>query len=362
MEKDELSFEQLYQNSLKEDTKLEKTVTGTIIQITQKGEIFVDLGYKADGIIPRSEYSFRETDDPKKEWKVGDTITADVLKLNDGYGNVLLSYKRAKERNAKQDFEQKVKQEAIFEGMVSEVSDKGLIVNNNGIRIFIPLSLSGIKKEENKEEYQGKTVRFKIVEYEPKTRRVIGSIRAVQEEEKEQWLKEFWDGVEIGKVYDGVVNSISNYGAFIEVGPVQGLLHISDMSWSKNTSPNEILQVGQTIKVKIKNADKANRRLLLEYEDKGPNPWEKTTYEVGDMVTVSVVKLMPFGAFVQLEPGIEGLVHISQICEKRIAKPEEVLEVGKKVNAKIIAIEKESQKMELSMKELEGTSNELKED
>lgn len=362
-EKEEMSFEELYNASIKE-TKLEKTVTGKIIEITSKGEIFVDLGYKADGIVPRQEYSYNLLDDPKDELKVGDTITCDVLKLNDGLGNVLLSYKRAKARNSHQEFEKKVKNNEIFEQEITEVNEKGLITSYQGIRIFIPLSLSGITRDEKVEDFKGKTVKFKIIEYDPRNKKIIGSIKEILEEEKEKELKKFWEEVEVGKEYIGEVTSISTYGAFVKIGFVQGLLHISEMAWGKNANPNDILKVGESIKVTVKSVDKENKRLLLSYGDKGPNPWEeaKGKYNVNDIVKVKAVKLMPFGAFVELEKGIEGLVHISQICEKRIAKPEEELKVGQHVNAKILDIDYESQKLELSIKELEGTSNEYKEE
>lgn len=354
-----MSFEELYNNSIK-DVKLDKTVTGKIIEITSKGEIFVDLGYKADGIIPKSEYSFNENDNPEDTFKVGDTITADILKQNDGLGNVLLSYKKVKIRNSRSEFEDRVNNKEIFEEEISEVTDKEFIVNYKGIRIFIPISLSGIKREENIDAYKGKKVKFKIIEYNPKQRRIIGSVRLVKDEEKEAINKAFWDNAAIGKEYEGKVMSISSYGAFVDIGGVQGLLHVSEMSWNKNVNPNEILKVNQIIKVKIKDLDRENKRIKLTYEDRGANPWDtiEDKYNINDIVKVEVVKLMPFGVFVKLDEGIEGLVHISQICEKRITKPEEVLKVGQHVNVKILDINKDTKKMELSIKELEGTSNE----
>lgn len=359
-QEESMSFEELYENSLKE-VKLDKIVTGKVIRITKQGEIFVDLGYKADGIIPKAEYSFEEDADPNEEFKPGDTITADILKMNDGYGNVLLSYKKAKSRNAKKDFLKKVEGQEVFQEKVTEVITKGLIVNKAGIRIFIPLSLAGIGKEENIEDYKGKIITFKIIEYDEKARRIIGSVKAVTEEAKEQEAKTFWEEAEVGKEYEGTVNSLSTYGAFVEIGPIQGLLHLSEMSWSKNANPQEILSVGQKIKVKIKALDKENKRIQLSYEEKGPDPWEdvEQKYRINDIVKVKVVKIMPFGVFVELEKGVEGLVHISQICERRIAKPDEVLQIGTIVNAKIIDMRKEEKKLELSIKELEGTSRRI---
>lgn len=360
----ELSFEELYNESLKE-TKLGKTVTGKIISITKQGEIFVDIHYKADGIIPKKEYSNDETKNPKDEFKVGDIITADVLKQNDGLGNVLLSYKRVKQRKEKEELENKINNNEIFEEKVKEVNDKGIIVEVLNKRVFIPLSLSGIPRGEDTSKLQGQTVKFRITEYDAKTNKIIGSIKNVLDEEKKAKQEEFWNNVEIGRKYEGTVASISSYGAFIDLdGIVQGLLHVSEISWDRNAKVNEILKQGQKIEVTIKDVDKENKRIKLSYGEKGQKPWNNIDekYHISDVVKVKVVKIMPFGVFVELESGIEGLVHISQIAERKLAKPEEELKLGQHVNAKIIDLDKENEKIELSIKELEGTSNEYKEE
>lgn len=359
----ELSFEELYEESLKE-AKLEKTVTGKIISITKQGEIFVDINYKADGIIPKKEYSNDENANPNDEFKVGDIITADVIKQNDGLGNVLLSYKRAKLRETKKEFERKVEENQILEEVVSQVNDKGFIIIVDDMRVFIPMSLSGIQRGEDINTYKGKKVRFRITEYEPKNNKIIGSIKSILDEEKRKVQEEFWNNVEIGKEYEGIVASISSYGAFIDLGAVQGLLHVSEISWNRNIKPDEILKQGEKIKVTVLDLDKENKRIKLSYGDKGPNPWNNVSdkYHISDVVKVKVVKIMPFGVFVELEPGIEGLVHISQITEKKITKPDEELKINQHVNAKIIDMNTENQRIELSIKELEGTSNEYKEE
>lgn len=360
----ELSFEELFNESLKEnESKLGKNVTGKIISITDNGEMFVDINYKADGIIPKKEYSNDENANPKDEFKVGDTITCDVLKQNDGLGNVLLSYKRIKIRESKKEIEEKFNNNEIIESEIVEVNEKGLITIVNNVRVFIPMSLSGILKGEETNSYKGKKVRFRITEYEPKTNRVIGSIRSVLDEDKKQKQDEFWNNVEIGKEYEGTVASLSSYGAFVDLGVVQGLLHVSEISWDRNAKVSDILSQGQKIRVTILDLDKENRRIKLSYLDKGVNPWNKIgeKYNIGDIIKVKVVKIMPFGVFVELEPGVEGLVHISQIAERKIAKPDEVLKQAEHVNAKIIDMNLEEQRIELSIKELEGTSNEYKE-
>lgn len=360
---DNLTFEDIINQTFKE-IKQRTTVTGTIIEINSQGEIFVDIGYKADGIIPRNEYFSEKGLEPLQEFKIGDKIKADILKLNDGQGNVLMSCKHAKIREIRKEFKEKVDIKTIFEETVKQVNKNGLVVlYKNLIRIFIPISLSNISREEDISEYKEKQIRFRVIENDERAKRIIGSVKDVVEEEKRAKLEEFWNNIEINKKYKGIVTSISDYGAFVDIGGVQGLLHISEMTWGRNQNPRDILQVGQEIEVKVKELDKENKRFKLSYDKKGPNPWNKVgeKYSIGDVVKVKVSNLMPFGAFVELEKGIEGLVHISQICERKIIKPEEELKIGQKVNAKIINIDVENKKLELSIRELEGTSQEYKE-
>lgn len=354
----EENFEELFKNSIK-DANIGKTATGKIIEITSKKEIIVDLGYKADGIIPLSEYSFDEGKNPNDEFKIGDTITADVLKMNDGLGNVLLSYKKIKSRMIRQEFEQKVNNKEIFKEKITDINNNGLITDYKGIRIFIPMSLSGINKNEDINTYKGKEVEFIVTEYDSKNRKVIGSIKEIQDQEKKKIEDDFWENVEIGKEYEGIVKSISSYGAFIEVAQgIQGLLHVSEISWERNADVHDILKENQQINVTIKELDKENKRIKLTSKLKGEDPWSKVKekYNVNDIVEVKIVKCMQFGAFAELEQGIEGLIHISQISEERITKPEEKLKLGQILNAKIIDIDIENKKIGLSIKELEGTS------
>lgn len=353
------SFEELYNESIKEDVVLDKTVTGKIIEITSKGEIFVDLGYKADGLIPRKEFSFNEEDDPAKEFKVGDEITADILKMNDGTGNVLLSYKRTKVKKNQEDFEKQVDAGEIFEEKINQINEKGVVVLVNGVRVFIPLSLSGIRKNENLEQYKGQSIKFKVIEFNPENRKIIGSNRIIEDEQKQKQEEEFWNNVEVGKEYRGTVATVNPYGAFVDLGGFQGLLHISEITWRRNANAADFLKVGQDINVAIKEIDSENKKIQLSYPEKEPNPWDTITekYNLNDVVNVTVKKIMPFGAFVELEEGIEGLVHISQISEKRIAKPDDILELGQKVDAKIIEVDLEKRKMELSIREIEGTGD-----
>lgn len=361
---DNLTFEDIINQTLKK-IKVGSTVTGTIVEINGQGEIFVDIGYKADGIIPRNEYFSEKGLEPTEEYKVGDKIKADILKLNDGQGNVLMSCKHAKIKEIRKEFKEKVENKFIFEEQVKQTNKNGLVVlYKNLIRIFIPISLSEINRDEDISSYKGNTIRFRIIENDERAKKIIGSVKDLVEEEKKEKEEAFWNSIEVGKKYTGTVTSISDYGAFVDIGGAQGLLHISEMTWGRNQNPRDILQVEQNIEVRVKELDKENKRFKLSYEKKGPDPWNKVEdkYHVGDVVKVKISKLMPFGAFAELEKGIEGLVHISQICERKITKPEEELSVGKKVNTKVIDIDLENKKIELSIRELEGTSQEYKEE
>ena len=360
---DNLTFEDIINQTFKK-VKVGSTITGTIVEINVKGEIFVDIGYKADGIIPRNEYFSEKDLEPAEEYKVGDKIKADVLKLNDGQGNVLMSCKHAKIKEIRKEFKEKVESKEVFEEEVKQTNKNGLVVlYKNLIRVFIPISLSEVGRDEDVGSYKGKTIRFRVIENDERAKKIIGSVKDLVEEEKKAKEEEFWNNIEVGKKYTGTVTAISDYGAFVDIGGAQGLLHISEMTWGRNQNPRDILEVGQSIEVSVKELDKENKRFKLSYEKKGPNPWNKVEekYHVGDVVKVKISKIMPFGAFAELEKGIEGLIHISQICERKITKPEEELQVGQKVNAKIINIDFENKKIELSIRELEGTSQEYKE-
>ena len=294
----EKNFEELYNESLN-NKKFDKTVTGTVIQISSKGEIFVDFKYKADGIIPRKEYSDDENKNPKDEFKPGDTITADVLRWNDGFGNVLLSYKKYKTReDAKKEKELRIKQAE--------------------------------EREKNKQE------RIKN-------------------------LEDFWNNMQVGKTYTGTISKIADYGIFVDLGLVTGLAHISELFWNKNQKIEDKFNINDEIEVKIKSFSKEERKISLEYPLKGENPWFSLVdkYKVNDIVTCKVVKFASFGAFLEIEKGLEGLVHNSEITSlKRVIKPEDELQLGQTINAKIINIDKEKLKIGLSIKEIEGTSAE----
>ena len=292
------NLEKLYNESLN-TKKYDKTVTGTVIQISRKGEIFVDFKYKADGIIPKSEYSDDENKNPKDEFKEGDTIIADVLKWNDGLGNVLLSYKKYKKREE-------------------------------------------VKKEKDLKIKQAEEIKK-------------------QKQEKAQNIAEFWNNLKVGKTYTGSISKITDYGVFVDLGVAKGLAHISELLWDKNQRLEDKFNLNEEIEVKIKSFDKEERKISLEYPLKGENPWFSLAnkYAINDIVTCKVVKFASFGAFLEIEKGLEGLVHNSEITSlKRVVKPEDELQLGQIINAKIIDINKEKLKIGLSIKEIEGTSAE----
>ena len=349
MSEENLSFEELLNSSFEKSKRLEKQTIGQVINVTDDGEIFVDLNYKADGIIPKGEYSYDPNEDPKKDLKPGDKIEVEVIKLNDGFGNVLLSCKKLKQKKIRQEFENKVNNNEIFEEKVSSVTDKGLIVLVNGIRVFIPNSLSCGQKD---------VAKFKIIEYNPKEHKIIGSCKVLVDEEKKKNEDEFWKNVKVGDEFTGTVSSISSYGAFIDINGVQGLLHVSEISWDREAVVQDILKQGQEIKVKIKELDAENKRMKLSYDGKGEDPWNSLNLNVGDILKVKIKKFMPFGAFAEIQKGIDGLIHISQISSEKVTKPEEKLQIGEVVNAKVIDLNLENKKIELSIKELEGTSSE----
>lgn len=346
---EEQNFAELYENSLK---KLEEgtTVKGTIVDIVGD-EIFVDLGYKADGIIPRDEFSYGD-EKPGDKYKVGDTIEAYILKMNDGRGNVLLSAKRLQVKQLREEFENDVKEEKPVEAKVVNVVNGGVIAETVGIKIFVPQTQLA-KKVTDLTEYRGKTLALKVIEYNPEKRKIVGSERQLVREKREKASKAIWDGIEVGKEYKGTVKQLNDYGAFVDIGGVDGLLHISEISWKPIKHPSEELKVGQEITVKVLSFDKEAKKISLGYRKAEDNPWLNVKYQVGDVVEAEVVSMKPFGAFVALDNGLEGLVHISNITHIRIAKPQDVLELGQVVKAKVVEVDLDKKRIELSIRELE---------
>ncbi len=328
-------------------------VTGKVIGYNSN-EIFVDLGYKSDGIIPLEEY----TDEPDfkiaDEIKVGDKIEVYVKRVNDGEGNVLLSKKYLDSLKSWDEVIKAYEDKTPVRAIVVEVVNGGVIASAKGVRIFVPASQISDKFVKELNEFLKKPINVRIIEYNDRKRKLVGSSRVILEEEKEKKSKVFWNDVEVGKVYNGVVKSLTDFGAFVDIGGVDGLIHISELSWSRIKHPSEILKVGDNVEVSILDIKKEKGKISLGYRRTEDNPWFKASekYKVGDVVSVKVLRFAPFGAFVELEEGIDGLVHISQISSKRLSKPEDVLTAGMAVDAKILEFDTENKKISLSIKEV----------
>lgn len=351
VEEKEMSFDEMLEESIKTIYNGDK-VTGYVVAITGT-EISVDIGTKYSGFIPTTEF----TDDGIKveeAVKVGDTIEAVVVRVNDVEGTVMLSKKRLDASKGWDMVEAAVEDGTVLEGVVTEENKGGIVVNIKGIRVFVPASQSGLPRDAEMSQLLKQKVRVKITEVNRSRKRVVGSIRAVAQKERRERAEAIWNDIEVGKKYHGTVKSMTSYGAFVDIGGIDGMVHVSEMSWNRIKNPAEVFTEGQEVDVYVISFDKEKRKISLGYKDPAENPWAKFTaaYEVGATAEVKIVKLMPFGAFAEVLPGVDGLIHISQIANRRIGKPEEVLTVGDVVEAKITAIDNEKQKISLSIRAL----------
>ncbi|MBQ7015105.1 MAG: bifunctional 4-hydroxy-3-methylbut-2-enyl diphosphate reductase/30S ribosomal protein S1 [Clostridia bacterium] len=320
-----------------------------IISAINGTEVQVDLGVKYSGIIPTAEFADDEAP------KIGDEIEAFVVKVTDSEGTAQLSKKHLDMVKGLEKINEAYEQKTVLTGKVSEIVKGGLIIAIHGVRVFVPASQATLKKDEDLEPLKNTEVNFRIIEVDEgngRRKRVIGSIRSVLREKRQAEIESFWNSLEEGKKYDGVVKSLTAFGAFVDIGGVDGLVHISDMTWTRVKNPAELVSVGEKVSVIVKSFDKEKKRISLTMKNPDENPWDilKANYNVDDVVEVSVVKLMPYGAFVNVIPGIDGLVHISQISKERLAKVADALTVGQKVNAKITEIDYEAQKINLSIR------------
>lgn len=347
----ELSFDEMLEETLKNIYNGEK-VSGTVVSITGT-EVSVDLGAKYSGFIPTSEF----TDAGVKVEdviKVGDTIEAIVVRVNDVEGTAMLSKRRLDAAKAWIDVEEAVDSNAVLEGTVVEENKGGVVVNVNGVRVFVPASQTDLPREAELSQLLHKVVRLRITEVNRARKRVVGSIRRVAQAERRDRIEKLWNEMEIGKKYHGVVKSLTSYGAFVDIGGVDGMVHVSELSWGRIHQPSEVVSVGDELDVYVISFDRDKRKISLGYKDPDANPWTMFTnrYSVGDTAEVRIVKLMSFGAFAEVLPGVDGLIHISQIADHRIEKPEDVLRVGDVVEAKITAVDDEKHKISLSIRAL----------
>lgn len=348
----EKSFDEMLEDSLKTIYNGDK-VSGVVVAITPT-EVSIDLGTKYSAFIPTTE--FTEDGEVKLEdaVHVGDTVEAIVVRVNDVEGTAQLSKKRMDAVKNWADIEAAQEAGTVVEGTVTEENKGGVVVSVKGIRVFVPASQSGLPKDTPMTQLVKQKVRLKITEVNRGRRRVVGSIRAVLQRERREKAEAVWNEIEVGKVYHGVVKSLTSYGAFVDTGGIDGMVHVSELSWSRIKNPAEVVSVGDELDVYVIGFDKEAKRISLGYKKPEDNPWTKfvNTYKVGDIAQVKVVKLMPFGAFAEVMPGVDGLIHISQIANRRIGKPDEVLSVGDVVDVKITAIDTEKQKISLSIRAL----------
>ena len=348
----EMSFAEAFESSL---------VTLTTGQITKgkiigynNSEVFVDLGFKSDGIIPMQEFSDDAEFNPEKSLKVGDEIDVFVVRVNDGEGNVLLSKKKVDAVKGWDVIEAAFENKTPVTVKITEKVNGGVIGNSSGIKIFIPASQISDRFVKDLQEFVKQVIQVQIIELNRQKRKVVGSARVIIEKNKETASNEIWSSIEIGKTYQGTVKSLMDFGAFVDIGGVDGLVHLSELSWNKIKHPSEVVKAGDEIIVSVLEFDKDKKRISLGYKKQDDNPWNKVVekYQVGNVITGKVVRLVPFGAFVEIEQGLDGLVHISQISSVRLGKPGDVLKVGQQVEAKITELDAEAKKISLSIKEV----------
>ena len=354
IETNELNFEEMLEESLKNFNTNER-VMGTVLSIAPN-EVQVDVGRKQTGFIPASELSNDPNARPEDVVKVGDVIELLIMKTNDQEGTIMLSKRRVDAQKGWEELKEKAESQEVLSGKVTEAVKGGVIVLYNGSRIFIPASQATATREESLEDLVGQDVDFRLIEVSQngRRRRAIGSIRSVLKEQRAAQREEFWKTCEVGKRYKGVVKSLTSYGAFVDLGGVFGMIHISELSWTHIKHPSEVVNVGDTVDVYIKDINEETKKISLGFKNAEDNPWEilKNNYPEGTVVKATIVGLTTFGAFANIIPGIDGLIHISQIANKRIEKPADVLKVGDVVEAKITAIDFDKKRVSLSMRAL----------
>ena len=348
----EMSFEQLLEESLVTIHNGE-VVEGTVLDV-KEDEIVLNIGYKADGIITRSEYSNTPNLDLRTVVSVGETMTAKVLKVNDGEGQVLLTYKRLAADKGNKRLEEAFNNKEVLTAKVAAVLDGGLSVVVDEARVFIPASLVSDSYEKNLEKYKDQEIEFVISEFNPKRRRVIGDRKQLLVAKKKELQKELFAKIKVGDVVEGTVKNVTDFGAFIDLGGADGLLHISEMSWGRVENPKKVFKVGDTVKAFIKDIQGEKIALSLKFADQ--NPWANAAekYAVGNVVTGKVARMTDFGAFVELTAGVDALLHVSQISKEHIEKPSDVLKVGQEITAKVVDFNSEDKKISLSIKALEA--------
>ena len=344
----ELTFEQMLEESFK-TIHTGEVVEGTVIDVKPE-EIILNIGYKSDGVLTRNEYTNEPNVDLTTIAKPGDTMEVKVLKVNDGEGQVLLTYKRLAADRGNKRIEEAYNNREVLKAKVVQVLDGGLSVVVEEVRIFIPASLVSDTYEKDLNKYAGQEIEFVISEYNPKRRRYIGDRKQLILAEKAELQKKLFETIKPGDVVEGVVKNVTDFGAFIDLGGCDGLLHISEMSWGRVENPKKVFKVGDVMKVLIKDISGTKIALSLKFED--ANPWKGAAdkYAVGNVVTGRVARMTDFGAFIELEPGIDALLHVSQISREHIEKPSDVLKTGEEVTARVVDFNETDRKISLSVK------------
>ena len=352
----ELTFEQMLEESLK-TIRNGEVVDGTVIDV-KPDEIVLNIGYKADGIITRSEYTNDSNADLTTMVSVGDPMTVKVLKVNDGEGQVLLTYKRLAAEKGNERLKEAYENHEVLKAPVTQILGGGLSVVVDEARVFIPASLVSDAYEKDLSKYQDQEIEFVISEFNPRRNRVIGDRRQLLVAEKAEKQKELFEKLHVGDTVEGVVKNVTDFGAFIDLGGVDGLLHISEMSWGRVENPKKVFKVGDELKVLVKDIHDTKIALSLKFPES--NPWANAAedYAVGTVITGKVARMTDFGAFVELAPGADALLHVSQISKAHVDKPSDVLKVGEEVTAKIVDLNEAEKKISLSMKALEAADEE----
>ena len=355
----ELSFEQMLDESFK-TIRNGEVVEGTVIGV-KEDEIILNIGYKADGIITRNEYSNDSNLDLTTVVSVGDTMEAKVLKVNDGEGQVLLTYKRLAAEKGNKRLEEAFENKEVLTAKVTQVLDGGLSVVLDEARVFIPASLVSDSYEKDLTKYPDQEIDFVITEFNPRRRRIIGDRKQLLMAKKAEMQKELFERIHPGDVVEGTIKNVTDFGAFIDLGGADGLLHISEMSWGRVENPKKVFKAGEPIKVLIKDINGDKIALSLKFEDQ--NPWLDAAekYAAGNIVEGRIARMTDFGAFIELEPGVDALLHVSQISRAHVDKPSDVLSVGQIVTAKVVDFNGEEKKISLSMKALEPASEDREE-
>lgn len=346
----EMSFEQMLEESLK-TIRNGEVVEGTVIDV-KPDEIILNIGYKSDGIITRNEYTNEPNVDLTTVVNVGDTLEAKVVKVNDGEGQVVLSYKRLAAEKGSKRLEEAFENKEVLRAKVSQILAGGVTVVVDETRVFIPASLISDVYEKDLTKFKEQEIEFVITEFDPRKRRIIGNRKTLLVSQKAEAQKELFEKIAVGDVVEGTVKNVTDFGAFIDLGGVDGLLHISEMSWGRVENPKKVFTVGQTVKVFIKNISETKIALSMKFEDE--NPWKDAAekYAVGNIVTGKVARMTDFGAFVELAPGVDALLHVSQISKDHVEKPSDALTVGQEIEAKIVDFDEDEKKISLSVKAL----------